>query len=157
MFDKILKKTFSNKKIAKEKCLDKSGVEFDGKTYPVKMDKSTAQQIADDKANPSTKHDIGESKILNFVRGKNYERLARRSQNKAIKAIMKATEFNFHDLDNREEHEDEFMRQMAKRQERERRAKKLDSVSINKKSAKEKCLDKSEHRKYTTKYEDLCQ
>ena len=71
--------------------------------------------------------DIDEGKISDFVRRKNYERLTRRSQNKAIKAMMKPAEFDFHDLDNREKHEDEFMRQMAKRQERERRAKELGS------------------------------
>ena len=71
--------------------------------------------------------EVDEGKISDFVRRKNYERLARRSQDKATKAMMKAADFDFHDLDNREEHEDEFMRQMAKRQERARRAKELGS------------------------------
>lgn len=33
----------------------------------------------------------------------------------------------------------------------------LKKVFSNKKPTKEKRFDKSEHRKYTTKYEDLCQ
>ena len=33
----------------------------------------------------------------------------------------------------------------------------IKKVLSTKKPVKEKTLDKSEHRKYTTKYEDLCQ
>ena len=63
--------------------------------------------------------------IVDNIRGRNYDRLAKRSQDKATDAMMKAADFDFSDLDNREEHEDEFMSQMAKRQERENKANKL--------------------------------
>ena len=56
---------------------------------------------------------------------KNYDRLARRSGRRAIDAMDKASDYEFADLDNREEHENEFMRQMAIGREREQRADKL--------------------------------
>lgn len=86
--------------------------EVDGKKFPVKG--------ADDKED----EDIDEG-MMDRVRGMNYDRLAKRSQDKATKAMMKAADFDFSDLDNREEHEDEFMRQMAARDERENKANKL--------------------------------
>jgi ribosome-associated protein YbcJ (S4-like RNA binding protein) len=53
-----------------------------------------------------------EEGIVDKIRAKNYDRLANRSINKAYDAMNRAADYDFDDLDNRDEPEQEFMRQM---------------------------------------------
>jgi len=119
---------FDDVKIARMKA---SGMSHDEAVAKVKGKKESSKNNSDTEVDK-----VDEGKISDFVRRKNYDRLARRSQDKATKAMMKATDFEFSDLDNREEHEDEFMRQMAKRQERARRAKELGSDDFEEAASK---------------------
>jgi hypothetical protein len=69
-------------------------------------------------ANESVEQEVEEG-IVDKIRAKNYDRLANRSINKATNAMNRATDYDFDDLDNREEHEDEFMRQMKNAKQRQ--------------------------------------
>lgn len=90
----------------------KKEFELDGKTYPVTG--ADAEEVK------SIKEGVADK-----IRGHNYKRLAKRSMKKAADAIDRAADYDFSDLDNREEHEDEFMKQMAKRRQRAQKASKL--------------------------------
>ena len=72
-----------------------------------------------------------EEGMMDKARGLNYKRLAQRSMNKAANAMDKASDFDFSDLDNREEHEDEFMKQMDKRRQRAKKASELLGYDID--------------------------
>jgi hypothetical protein len=67
---------------------------------------------------------INEAGTINKIRSKNYDRLAQRSYNKATKAWDKAGKYEW-DNTKREPHEKEFMKQMDKMSQREKKAKEL--------------------------------
>lgn len=70
------------------------------------------------------KQDVAEG-IVDTIRGKNYNRLAKRSFNKALSAQDKASEYDF-DNPERFGHEDEFAQQMRKMRQREKKADELE-------------------------------
>lgn len=60
--------------------------------------------------------------IVDTIRAQNYKRLANRSSKKALAAQDKADEYDFDNVDARAPHEQEFMKQMRARRQRERKA-----------------------------------
>lgn len=69
-----------------------------------------------------------EEGLTDRIRAWNYDRLAKRSGKKASDALDKALEFPFDDLDNREKHEQEFVRQWDIKKQRQEKA---DSLKDN--------------------------
>lgn len=67
---------------------------------------------------------LSEAGLIDTIRSKNYERLAKRSFKKAEDALEKTQDYDWTDPD-REKHEKEFSKQMSIVRQREKKAKEL--------------------------------